>query len=137
MFCTDKYLSRCLLLVSSALCNSTILGILSILLIIMGFNFVMRNWQPAKGQLISKENFKVFIWTKKPTKIFSYFCPNFIKPLKSGRKKTYKTNLTLFIIYLSYFFLIWPLLEASRAEIQKHYRCFFGSNEKFRICFRD
>ena len=29
-----------------------------------------------KGQLISKENFKVSIWTKKWTKIFLYFCPS-------------------------------------------------------------
>ena len=42
----------------------------------------------------------------------------------------------LLIIYLSYIFLIQPLLEA-RAEIQKYFRWFFGSNEKFRICFRD
>ena len=39
-----------------------------------------------------------------------------------------------FIIYLSYIFLIRPLLEA-RAEIQKYFCLFFG--EKFRICFRD
>ena len=32
-----------------------------------------------KGQLISKANL-----TKKPTKIFLYFCPSFKKPLKSG-----------------------------------------------------
>ena len=32
--------------------------------------------QAAKGQLISKANFEVFIWTKKRTKIFLYFCPN-------------------------------------------------------------
>ena len=30
----------------------------------------------AKGQLISKANSKLFIWTKKPTKIFLYFCPS-------------------------------------------------------------
>ena len=42
----------------------------------------------------------------------------------------------LFIIYLSYIFLIQPLLEA-RAEIQKYFRWFFGSNENFRICLRD
>ena len=41
----------------------------------------------------------------------------------------------LFIIYLSQI-LISPLLEA-RAEIQKHFRSFFGSNENFRICFQD
>ena len=40
----------------------------------------------------------------------------------------------LFIIYLSYIILIQPLLEA-RAEIRKYFRWFFGSNEKFRICF--
>jgi hypothetical protein len=39
-----------------------------------------------------------------------------------------------FITYLSYIFLIQPLLEA-RAEIQKYFCWFFGSNEKFRICF--
>ena len=32
--------------------------------------------------------------------------------------------------------MIRPLLEA-RAEIQKFYRLFFGSNENFKICFRD
>ena len=37
----------------------------------------------------------------------------------------------LFIIYLSYIFFIQPLLEA-RAEIQKYFCWFFGSNEKFR-----
>ena len=29
----------------------------------------------TKGQLISKANFEVFIWTKKRMKIFLYFCP--------------------------------------------------------------
>ena len=32
-------------------------------------------------------------------------------------------------------FLIQPLLEA-RAEIQKYFRSFLGSNENFKICFR-
>ena len=40
----------------------------------------------------------------------------------------------LSIIYLSYIVLIRPLLEP-RAEIQKDFRWFFGSNEKFTICF--
>ena len=31
----------------------------------------------TKGQLISKANFKVFIWAKTPKKIFLYFCPSF------------------------------------------------------------
>ena len=35
----------------------------------------------TKGQIISKSNFKVFIWTKKWTKIFLYFCPSFRKSL--------------------------------------------------------
>ena len=30
----------------------------------------------CKGQLISKANFEVFIWTEKRTKIFVYFCPS-------------------------------------------------------------
>ena len=46
------------------------------------------------------------------------------------------TNFMLFIIYLSYIFFIGPLLEA-RAEIQKYFRWFFSSNEKFTICFGD
>ena len=32
--------------------------------------------------------------------------------------------------------MIWPILEA-RAEIQKYFRSFFGSNENFKICFWD
>ena len=31
---------------------------------------------PAKGQLISKANFEVFIWTLKWTRLFLYFCPS-------------------------------------------------------------
>ena len=31
----------------------------------------------TKVQLISKANSKLFIWTKKPTKIFLRFCPSF------------------------------------------------------------
>ena len=34
-------------------------------------------WEIAKGQYISKANFKVFIWSKKRTK---NFCPSFKKP---------------------------------------------------------
>ena len=40
----------------------------------------------AKGQLISKEKFKVFIWTKNRTKIFLYFCPSSLKWVKSKKK---------------------------------------------------
>ena len=36
-----------------------------------------------KNQLISKANFKVFIWTKKWTKIFLYFCPSLEKEVRS------------------------------------------------------
>ena len=39
-----------------------------------------------------------------------------------------------YIYDLSYIFLIGPLLKA-RAEIQKYFRWFFGSNENFKICF--
>ena len=35
---------------------------------------------PDKGQLISKANFKVFIWTKKRRKLFLYFYPSFKNP---------------------------------------------------------
>ena len=44
----------------------------------------------SKGQLILKVNFKVFIWIKKTTKIFLYFCPSFKKPLKRGRNQRLK-----------------------------------------------
>ena len=42
----------------------------------------------AKGQIISKANFEVFIGTKNRTKIFLYFCPRSLKWIKS--KKEYK-----------------------------------------------
>ena len=32
----------------------------------------------AEGQLISKANVQVFIWTEKQTKLFLYFCPSFL-----------------------------------------------------------
>ena len=44
--------------------------------------------KPDKGQIISKANFEVFIWTKNRTKIFLYFCPRSLKWTKS--KKEYK-----------------------------------------------
>ena len=47
----------------------------------------MKVYFVRKGHLISKANFKLFISTKKPTKISLYFCPSFKKPLKSGRNK--------------------------------------------------
>ena len=40
------------------------------------------------------------------------------------------------IIILDDMFMIWPILEA-RAEIQKYFRSFLGSNENFKICFQD
>ena len=46
----------------------------------------------AKGQLISKANFKLFIWTKKLTKIFLYFCPRSKKPLKVVETKDKSTK---------------------------------------------
>ena len=39
-----------------------------------------------KGQLISKADFTVFIWTKKPTKIFLFFCPSTLKWVKSKKE---------------------------------------------------
>ena len=33
--------------------------------------------------------------------------------------------------------MIWPCILEARAEIQKYFRSFFGSNENFKICFRD
>ena len=32
--------------------------------------------------------------------------------------------------------MIWPLFSG-KAEIQKYFHSFFGSNENFKICFRD
>ena len=51
---------------------------------------VTQSWSiifATKGQVISKANFKVFIWTKKPMKLFLYFCLRLRKPLKSGQNK--------------------------------------------------
>ena len=33
-------------------------------------------------------------------------------------------------------FMIWPILEA-KAEIEKYFRSVFGSNENFKVCFRN
>jgi hypothetical protein len=75
------------------------------------------------SHLISKAIFlKVFIWTKKKRFFFLYFCPSFKKPLISARKKN-KSTKRLIWCYLSYIFLIRPLLE-DRAEIQKYFCCF-------------
>ena len=38
------------------------------------------------------------------------------------------------MLYSSYIFLIRPLLEA-RAEIEKYFRSFFGSNENYNFAF--
>ena len=35
--------------------------------------------QSGRGQLISKPNFELIIWTKKRTKIFFYFCPSLLQ----------------------------------------------------------
>ena len=43
----------------------------------------------------------------------------------------------LFILIQYYIFLIWTLALEARAEIQKYFRSLFGSNENFKICFRD
>ena len=39
--------------------------------------------------------------------------------------------------YLSYSYLLHLALLEARAEIKKYFLWFFGSNEKFRICFRE
>ena len=46
-------------------------------------------------------------------------------------KQKIKALKDLFNTYISYIFLIQPLLEA-RAETQKYFLSFFGSNENFR-----
>ena len=47
----------------------------------------------SKGQLISKVNFKVFIWTIKRTKIFLHFCPSLKKKVRSRKiRALYTTN---------------------------------------------
>ena len=72
---------------------------------------IPRNWEPEikekalniyKGQLISKANFKVFIWTKKPTKIFLYFCPSHIVRNSIWKKKNQASdNVGKFRTYLN------------------------------------
>ena len=69
-----------------------------------------------------------FHLNQKLTKIFLYFWLSFKKTLESDWSKRLP-NLILYIIFLSYIFLIQLLLEA-RVEIQKY---FFCSNESFKI----
>ena len=45
----------------------------------------------TKGQLISKANSKLFISTKKPTKILLYFCPSLC--VKEFKSRKYKINI--------------------------------------------
>ena len=45
----------------------------------------------AKGQIILKANFEVFIRTKNRTKIFLYFCPRTLKWIKSKKYNHYIT----------------------------------------------
>ena len=49
------------------------------------FGFLPKKVLP-KGQLISKANFDVFIWTKNQTKILLYFCPSSLKWVKSKKE---------------------------------------------------
>ena len=57
-------------------------------------SWVGRTEEAAKGQWISKADMK-FIWTKKPTMIFSYFCPSLKN--KSVKKNNFSLSRTLVI----------------------------------------
>ena len=97
------------------------------------FDFVARYIQTqSKGQLISEWLLDVFIWTKKQTKIFLYFCPKYLSKISHIKKECNYIILEdkqwLISMIISHWFMIWPILEA-RAEIQKYFRSFFGSNE--------
>ena len=51
----------------------------------------------SKGQLISKADMKVFIWTKNSTKIFLYFCPSLKN--ESIKKNNGTLSCQLVVIY--------------------------------------
>ena len=94
----------------------------------------------SKGQLILKGLFKLFSFPpKKRTKIFLYFCPSLYKwsnqeNIRLIYDKQHQISLFVLLSFVSFTFQVF--FEA-RAEIQKYFRWFFGSNENFKICFRD
>ena len=57
----------------------------------------------TKGQIISKANHTVFIWTKKRTKYFFYFCPK-IDSRFVGSSPTQESILLLQFVVLNPFF---------------------------------
>merc|ERR1719278_1757781 len=86
----------------------------------------------SKGQLISKRLLEKIVWTGIATKKFDNFCPG-------GRIKKIKT-----LYYIKY-----PIIDistdirkclyffdlATRAEIVKFFRCYFGPNDFFQKAF--
>ena len=68
-------------------CESCVTKNLPTMSHLIELHFFSQSFHSLIGQLISKTNFKVFIFIKKPTIIFIYICPSFKKPLKSGWNK--------------------------------------------------
>ena len=57
--------------------------------------FVILKYKNAftEGQMISKANFLVLIWTKNQTELFFDFCPSILKEVGSKKiKSLYTTN---------------------------------------------
>ena len=54
-----------------------------------------------------------------------------------SRKCKISTNSIKFLVFLSFVSTTFYGFFEARAEIQKHFRWFFGSNENFKVCFRD
>ena len=86
-------------------------------------------------------NFKVFIWIEKRTIFFCISALIFQKWLNLSIKFKYFIMINSIKSVLLFFYLLFrPLFIyffETRAEIQKYFHLFFGSNENFRVCFRD
>ena len=92
----------------------------------------------SKGQFISIADMKVFIWTKKPMKIFLYYCHSLKN--ESIKKIVGSSSCQLVIIYhIHNTYLFFDLIHF-RELGQKFKNIFigiFGSNENFQTCFWD
>ena len=69
--------------------------------------------------------------------MFFVFLPQPLKAVQSRKYKYDKQHQISLFLLLSFVSTTFQGFFEARAEIQKYFRSFFGSNENFRICFRD
>ena len=91
---------------------------------------------------VSKSWKQILKFSLEPKNERKYFCISALASKKNPKKwlkqkiKAQKDYFDAIYHNKVLIFLIRPPLEA-RAKIQKYFRSFFGSNENFKICFRD